>query len=620
MKLSIRLALLFSVTAALMLSTSCGGGGNNTTPPAPLAPSFSSTPVSAASEGSTYSYQLAATDPSGGTVTFALTAAPTGATLNGNAISWIPTATQSRLPNNFAVTAASSKGGSATQSWTVTPTGTVRVSWVDNYWNGGNTPTNVPYDWTPVAPFVGALLPRSDGDVTALTGMGGPDGQLAIPNVPGGYYWLQVSPWEMYWTNSSTIDVGSDFNTPNTIFRSLPGSYPETPITLNVTGIEPATGGWLQVDLFPWMIFGHSLWGGETSFSTTFTTNLDWSLVKSGEGLEYKPVTLGSLSGIALGPTATLKDLTLTNGVPNTIDVPLMPSPQASMNLSIKGSAWVPLFNKVAPGAATPYSTPFDLSVDPDITNRNPGPNFGRTIRLLAPLAVATDPRWNRLGFAYPIRTTCGHGGRGGLSLAFPGTGGFTLPPIAVPALLTDQDMGVVNFGDPFPAAWTRYFEICQQASVDVPSPDGTSTPQKWILTNGAMMPTPNAPVGPMIGPVENPTINDHDLFTPTTITSSRVTLKWSKPALGSPTGYLIVVITPLILTNSETVYAERYFLGTKTTSVMLPGNLMRPGKYMFLITALKDGRADLEVSPRRTAVPMANADIISATITIAAQ
>jgi hypothetical protein len=40
----------------------------------------------------------------------------------------------------------------------------------------------------------------------------------------------------------------------------------------------------------------------------------------------------------------------------------------------------------------------------------------------------------------------------------------------------------------------------------------------------------------------------------------------------------------------------------------------------MFLITALKDGRADLEVSPRRTAVPMANADIISATITIAAQ
>jgi hypothetical protein len=34
----------------------------------------------------------------------------------------------------------------------------------------------------------------------------------------------------------------------------------------------------------------------------------------------------------------------------------------------------------------------------------------------------------------------------------------------------------------------------------------------------------------------------------------------------------------------------------------------------------LKDGRANLETAPRRTGVPMANADIISAPITIAAQ
>jgi len=62
----------------------CGGGGGGTKMPA--TPQFTSTPVTAAEEGVTYTYQVTASSSDMSAVTFALSSAPMGATLAGNTI------------------------------------------------------------------------------------------------------------------------------------------------------------------------------------------------------------------------------------------------------------------------------------------------------------------------------------------------------------------------------------------------------------------------------------------------------------------------------------------------------------------------------------------------------
>src|SRR5208282_1320130 len=115
-----RAGILLLIALFLTCLVACGSNSNST----PQNPVFTSTPVTAASQDTSYIYQLAATDPSGGTVTFSLVTEPAGATLSGSTINWTPTAAESRISNSFTAKATSSSGGGATQSWTVTPTGT----------------------------------------------------------------------------------------------------------------------------------------------------------------------------------------------------------------------------------------------------------------------------------------------------------------------------------------------------------------------------------------------------------------------------------------------------------------------------------------------------------------
>ena len=108
-----RLAVAF--VCALLIATLVGCGGGGSTIPPPPAPLFTSTPLISATEAVPYAYVLAAIDPAGGTVSFALTAAPTGASPSGSTVSWTPAHPQSRISNTFTVTATTPSGGSATQ-------------------------------------------------------------------------------------------------------------------------------------------------------------------------------------------------------------------------------------------------------------------------------------------------------------------------------------------------------------------------------------------------------------------------------------------------------------------------------------------------------------------------
>src|ERR1700675_2152548 len=163
---SVRLLVAIVFVAGTLIG--CGSGSHNASAPAPI---FTSTPPTAASQDVTYSYGITATDPAGGSVTFALSDAPQGATLNGSALSWTPDAGESRVSNNFTVTATSSEGGHATQTWGVIPAGTINGSWINTRWTASGS-SNELYDWTKHGPPPQALIPQPDGTFMAIAGSG----------------------------------------------------------------------------------------------------------------------------------------------------------------------------------------------------------------------------------------------------------------------------------------------------------------------------------------------------------------------------------------------------------------------------------------------------------------
>jgi hypothetical protein len=137
-------------------------------------------------------------------------------------------------------------------------------------------------------------------------------------------------------------------------------------------------------------------------------------------------------------------------------------------------------------------------------------------------------------------------------------------------------------------------------------------------VTNGAITAAPTAPVAPLISAVQNPTMNGDSLFTPATINSTTVNLSWSKPAIGNPFGYEVEIFRPTTLPNGAPTYSSLGTLGTAKTSLTVPPGIIAPGQsYVFVITALADGRANMETSPHRSGLPIANADAISAPLTI---
>ena len=592
------LAVLFSFAIILlMLLIACGGGGNSTTTSHSVAV-FSSTPPTAASEGTAYAYQLAVTDSGGGSIALALTSAPTGATLNGNTVSWTPTAAQSRVSNSFTVTATTSSGASATQSWTVTPAGTVRISWVDTHWTeNGSTP--VPFNWTPVSSFVAALVPQPDGSFQTLAGSA-VNGVFNIPNVPAGFYWLRISPTYTYWTSSSNFDMGTDYAVP--MIAPAP-STPTTTVNFSLTSLDTTAGtGWMQVvipDGPPLLPIegttapGSSTWTG----SAIINGNIDLSEIKTAFAMQYEPAALGTVNGFVLGPELSLADLSLTSGTANTISGSLNPSVPASMNLSINASDWKPLFDRIAPTPITATGGVFAASVQPYPTSQ------------IVTRASAINLIWSPLSGLGPAFSP--NGCSGSFSSFSNGS------PILAPPLTSDIDAGTVQYSDPFPTAWLRSFTLIQCATVDISLPGGSSI-QTFILNNTQSTALPTAPVVPLISPVQNPMINGADLFTASTISGAAVTLSWSEPAIGAPYGYQVQILTPTNLPSGSSAYSSLATLSTAKTTLTVPPNLIGAnGTFLFVITALIDGEANMETSPHHSALPVASANVISAPITI---
>jgi hypothetical protein len=575
---------------------------------------FTSVPVTAATQGVAYTYQLAAVDPAGGTVTFSMTTSPTGAALSGSTITWTPTGAQSRVSNSFAVTATTTSGDTASQSWTVTPGGTITVNWVNTYW-AATGQVQVPANPS-AAVNLSAMWTNADGSITVQKSSWTSSGVFSIPNVPAGYYWLQTTGGT-FWTNTGTFDAGE-----NIAGAPLPTtSSSHTTLLFNLSGLDSvseltpvdfqaAVSGSKGVTMFD-SSDSTSLTNAEVGFGNT---NIDWSQISTAFLMQYVPVTIGPpdnlLTNLVLGPSLTLTGLTLVDGQENAITETLQPSPTASINLSVPGaSQWAPLLTNAAPSAPTPFGSALLISAQMYVTEGlatggaplSPivgiSPLVGNT--QLLTLAGTAQP-------AFPVNTE-------GCS----GTGFTTLNPTAAqPAITTDTNFGALQYGDPFPSAWARTVSLCQESTVAVPIPDSSAT-ATFILTDSATVAPSNTPLAPVVLPVQNPTINGGgSIFGATAANSTIVSLSWSAPAGTVPFGYTVRTYVQTTAGGLATYAATGAAFSTANTSITLPP-LAGGNTYAFSITADADGTANIQTSPFRSSLPTGYATVVSGPVTI---
>jgi hypothetical protein len=572
---------------SLLILSACGGGGSSTTSAA--APVFSTQAPTAASQGAPYTYTPALTDPAGGTVTVALTAAPTGAALSASTISWTPTALQSRVPNRFTLTASTSEGGSATQSWTVSPSGTITLNYTDTYWTE-NGPTQQKETNFAVP---NALVPQADGSFLTLNGVYVSPGVAQILNVPAGYFWLTADWFNSFWTSSSTVDLGQDYIGANTSRSTQATSF-----TFSISGVSP---GQIFLDTgVPYCQFSDYVLPGSTTYSANITIEpvngslAGWSPVHTIYFHQFAPASLGSASPLTdyvLGSSLTLSNLTLIDGATNNISGTLQPSPQTSLNIDILGSQWAAAFNNVAPTPVTLQASNLEAFAEPNVVGRS-AYFLASTFPLVSPIPgydlASVEPSYDRV---------------------------VGLPQ---PAISTDTDFGTLQYGDPYPAPWTRAVNFYQVAYASY----GGDYPAYYYLLNGETLPLSShlAPLAPLATPVRNPTINGASLYTEATLNTTTVSLSWSAPTGGStPYGYSVVAGQVLTVDTGggqgPAVYPIASFLTDKTSATLPP--LPEGYYYIFYITTLVDGAANVESSPYRRALPSAYAQVVSAPIVL---
>jgi len=278
----------------------------------------------------------------------------------------------------------------------------------------------------------------------------------------------------------------------------------------------------------------------------------------------------------------------LTTGGFNTISGALNPTVPASIHLSVQSSAWIPLLDRIAPTTPTTTGGGFYLSVQPYIAADAPN------ISASNPIDLIWTKENNQSGQFFVKTGVCS----------------------ANPPLTSDVEAGSVQYSDPFPATWRRIFRVCHSASVNVPVP-GTSQPQSIDLSNNQTTALPSGTVKPLLSGVLNPKINGTDLFTASTVNSTAVKLSWDPPAIGTPFGYDVAIMTPTTSPTGTVSYFSAATLSTAKTSITIPPGFLATGRtYLFVITSLADGKANMETSPHRSALPIANADVISAPIT----
>lgn len=567
---SSRFCLLMLVTA-LGSILGCGAGSNNA--PQLLPPSsldFLSSPPIQANEGSPYTYavQVNVEDAS-----FALTSSPSEAALSGNTVRWTPTSQQSRMANQFTVTATYS-GETATQSWTVTPTGTIHGVTAETCYLDSGQPVTTFLARNEIGNTIQVLVPNLVGGYDTYSTTVAQDGTFSFSNIPAGSFWL-MTLWTKLWTSSSTINLGSSYWGG---CNAVPLSGVGTALQISINGLVP----WQPDDYFYFAVPNERSIPPETLPGMGATSVLE--NVPTGNVLLYSSTnddsayvaqlvaaSYGGISFQTLQQFSGPLPVTIQNGAANLVSTTLQSVPKTnSVVANVRGSAFAALYPYVSRGAIGVASPGDNFLVD--ITADNIGPSSNGLYLVLASHAFSSD-----------------------------------------------TDAGDIPFANPYPPSWTPFVDYYDNVTQNL-TPPGATSPLPFVLSNRVVtsqFPTASDPIVPLIGPVMNPQINGSSLFQDQVVDGISPTLSWQPPTLGTAYIYYIQVQQFSVTNGSPNVQLRAQLSSTNTSMVLPPGLLSSGNSYCFVIEALSRTNLDGSVAPYMETFPEGEADIVSGVITI---
>jgi hypothetical protein len=526
-------------------------------------PTFTSTPNLAAAQGVEYTYTVTASTPDHEAITFSLRG-PVGAVLeNGNTVTWTPTASEARKTNAFAITATSSSGGKAIQTFRIDPTGTVSGTEINHFLGGATVPVDLSSQ--PVAAYV----PNGSGGYNLIAGTGTSTGTFTINQIPGGFYLLQLGSL-YFWTQNGTTHADTYADT-----RSGPAQAgPSTTVTFNLSNLN----AWQPTDILELISPNNATYSsfdgtsGETTFAGTY------------------PYT-GALSNAALGDHYYSTQL---------ITQPIGGSPFVALGRYFA----VPKFTQ-ADGSDTtiagamktiPQTEQFEANINAaDISKAAADVNAAGS---LSDTSVFLD--------AFPGSL------ENGIATASPDLVGYSLGN-GLPFLNSNADLGPVFYGNPFPAPWPLYTGYIWSVEVPYKAPGATSSTDLFgsVFGFGTTLPTTTQPLELLISGPTSPTVNGEKFASHLSGIGLTPTLAWSAPATGTASYYQLFVWR---LTKDGTASLVTLIgtLQTSATSLTLPPSLLVSGDaYVFDLWAYTVPTYNV-AWPLRFRLPYGAADVMS--------
>jgi hypothetical protein len=536
--------------------TSCGGASPSSPPPNPV---FLSSPPSAADEGSPYVYTMQASDPASGGIYYHLTIAPAGAAISGATVTWIPTGSQPRQLNSFAVTATTAAGGSAVQSWSVTPTGVIHITWIVTRVLDKAT-RRAPLDLS--SEILAAVVPNGAGGFDRIDGRGFSDGTGSIAHVPAGFFWFDLDENTFIWTSASNLDV----SLASLLGRADLGDLFPNPsaLSLSISGLNP----WQTTDQLQWRVTNAGFGGdgnrfepGPSTGATTFAVSLapffDQLDASKGDQQVINQLVTHAVGGWqfltldkAFGPVP----ISVPDATPVSINAAMSDPPRSSVRANF-GSGFQSLVTAINPRAVA-FSTGIELRVEPGPTPHEP-------------------------------------------SFSGPQLAVFDLLSTGLGVLTSDLDLGDVCYGNPYDSSWPVFFHYLNNVSVPY-APPGLPAAQIVAGVEGytTNLPTATSPLQPIVGPPVNLRINGVDFFQDQTAVGLMPTLQYG-------IGFCFFLSHP----NASMCNG---FLITNTTTVTVPPGVLLAGKQYFVrVTAISQPGLDASTAPFKTAFPRGTADAL---------
>jgi hypothetical protein len=179
----------------------------------------------------------------------------------------------------------------------------------------------------------------------------------------------------------------------------------------------------------------------------------------------------------------------------------------------------------------------------------------------------------------------------------------------------TNLVLGDVNYGNPYPSTWGVYGEVFSAftitmrplvGSVDTVGTIGTVAP---IATLGST-------IGPVVGPVQLPTINALALNAAhTNIDVNNSTIGWSVPTVGTASFYEIMIYT---FDSTPNINAVARILTGGTSVKVPPGVLTNGSQYFLRIRAYSAPGSAIANKPEIFGATYSWADFVSAIFTAA--